>query len=110
MPLDCQGLSRAGGFDPGRGAGRASLPELLRRESLPKGDTLRVEDTSAVRYLSLLLIALSPWPGGAAGFGFQAAAQGSPVELTVALVGQQYCAVNPALTSLQMRLKLRYRN
>jgi hypothetical protein len=29
---------------------------------------------------------------------------------TIALVEQRYCAANPALTSLQLKLKLRYRN
>jgi hypothetical protein len=46
----------------------------------------------------------------AAGFCSQPAAQNAPVVSTITLVEQRYCAASPALTSLQLKLKLRYKN
>lgn len=58
----------------------------------------------------ILGITLTLWLNCGTAFGFPTGFQVQPVETTIALVEQRYCAANPALTSLQLKLKLRYKN
>lgn len=63
-----------------------------------------------MRYALLLGITLLLWLNCAAAFGQQVNTAKQPLVLTVEIISQQYCALNSDLTSLQMRLKLRYTN
>lgn len=58
----------------------------------------------------IFAITLSLWLSCAPALAFPNAVQFQTVETTIALVEQRYCAANPALTSLQLKLKLRYKN
>lgn len=58
----------------------------------------------------IFAITLSLWLSCAPALAFPNAVQFQTIETTIALVEQRYCAANPALTSLQLKLKLRYKN
>jgi len=59
---------------------------------------------------SIFVIILSLWSNCAAASAFQGGVQVQPLETTIAIVGQRYCAAGPSLTSLELKLKLRYKN
>lgn len=59
---------------------------------------------------SIFVIILSLWLNCAAALAFQSGGQVQPPEMTVALIEQRYCTANPSLTSLELKLKLRYKN
>ena len=56
------------------------------------------------------LLLLTPLFLSPAVFGAQPKALKQPLELTVDIVSQSYCAVNEKSAALELRLKLRYRN
>ena len=63
-----------------------------------------------MRYPLLIVITLLLRLNCAAAFGSQINTAKQPLVLTVEIISQQYCTINSDLTSLQMRLKLRYTN
>lgn len=63
-----------------------------------------------MRHSSFLSVGLALLAACAAAAGGRTGAQSAPVEVTAEIVGQRYCAVSPALTSLQINLRVRYRN
>lgn len=63
-----------------------------------------------MKHVGLLVSTLFLWLTGAATLCAQTSAPKQPLVLTVEMAGQQYCAVNVELTSLRMKLKLRYTN
>src|SRR5882762_2403669 len=72
---------------------------------LPTVGLLHRPDESMIRSLVTALFWLS--------FSVPVAAQPrppKPVELTAEIISQNYCAVNPDASSLEIKLKLRYRN
>jgi hypothetical protein len=71
---------------------------------------MRLKEFRLRRLFSSLLIALSVWANGSATCAAQTRAQESPLSLDATIIGQSYCAVNPKLSTLQLRLRLRYTN
>jgi hypothetical protein len=63
-----------------------------------------------IRGLCACCVALLVGLGCAAECGAQIRDEQPQLILSVKITGQQYCSINPHLTSLQMELKLRYRN
>lgn len=59
---------------------------------------------------SIFLIILSLWPNCATALALQVGVQVQPLETTIVLIEQRYCAASPSLTSLELKLKLRYKN
>jgi len=63
-----------------------------------------------MRHTRLLGITFFLWMNCANAFGTQTSIPKQPLALTVEIASLQYCTVNSDLTSLQMKLKLRYTN
>jgi hypothetical protein len=64
----------------------------------------------SMRHALLFGITFYLWLNCSAALGAQVNSAKQPLVLTVEMIGQQYCTVNPDLAALQMRLRLRYTN
>lgn len=95
---------------------RASWPFIsnLALSAVRRAPSIRALDATRnkpfMRHIGLLSGILFLWLNGTAVFCAQTNIQKQPIVLTVEITSQQYCAVTSDLSSLQMKLKLRYTN